>query len=79
MVQGSTSIGRCSMALSWRAAESAYFSITWMNTPPTTAPGSEAMPPTTAPTRIAIDNANWKLSGEANSMMIVNRAPATPV
>ena len=46
---------------------------------PPMAPGSEAMPPTTAPTRMAIDSSKRKLSGATNSKMSACSAPATPV
>ena len=79
MVHGSSSSGRCTAAEIFLVSASAYFSITCTNTPPMTAPGSEAMPPTTAPTRMAIDSSKRKLSGDTNSKMMACSAPATPV
>ena len=69
MVHGSISMGRCRLAPILRATASEYFSMTCTKMPPMTAPGSEAMPPTTMPTSSVIDSSRRKLSGATPSLM----------
>jgi hypothetical protein len=47
--------------------------------PPKIAPGNQPTPPTTRPTRKAIDRTRVKLSGATNCTMIAPSAPAMPV
>ena len=53
--------------------------MNWTNRPPKIAPGIEARPPTTTPTRSVIERNTVKLSGATNWITIAPSAPATPV
>ena len=49
-----------------------------MNSAPSTIPGSEPSPPTTAPTSSVIESRKLKLSGVTISRRITKSEPATP-
>ena len=55
------------------------FGTNWVNIAPKIAPGIEASPPITMPTRKVIDRKMLKLSGATNWTAIAPSAPATPV
>jgi hypothetical protein len=58
---------------------SAMLGTNWMKIAPYTAPWSVPSPPTTIPTRNAIDRNALKLSGATNWTAIAPNAPPTPV